>query len=188
VPFGLAERVAGYPPPEEDKTIDVFFAGRIRNSSTVRERGFEELLSLRRDGYAIDVCEQEIGIDEYLARCARAHLVWSPEGYGWQCFRTYEAAICGAAPLCSRQGIERYRPLMEGVHAVYYDVEPGELSRATKAALADRDRLRAMGDAARRHVLAFHTPAAISRHIVEAALAAAGRASASRPARTNSHA
>ena len=129
----------------QEKTIDVFFAGRIRNSSTVRERGFEELLSLRRDGYAIDVCEQEIGIDEYLARCARAHLVWSPEGYGWQCFRTYEAAICGAAPLCSRQGIERYRPLMEGVHAVYYDVEPGELSRAAKAALADRDRLRAIG-------------------------------------------
>jgi hypothetical protein len=187
VPFGLPERLAASPPPDRDKTIDVFFAGRIRNSATVRERGFEELISLRNDGYAIDVCEQEISIDEYLARCARAHLVWSPEGYGWQCFRTYEAAICGTAPLCSRQSIERYRPLMEGVHAVYYDVEPGELTRVIRTALADRERLRAMGDAARRHVLAFHTPAVISRHMVEATLAAAGRSSAPRPAPANSH-
>ena len=41
--LGLAERLAASPPPEEEKTIDVFFAGRIRNSSTVRERGFDEL-------------------------------------------------------------------------------------------------------------------------------------------------
>ena len=187
VPFGLAEQLAPSPPPDQEKTIDVFFAGRIRNSATVRERGFDELISLRDDGYAIDVCEQPISVEEYLARCARAYLVWSPEGYGWQCFRTYEAAICGTAPLCSRQGIERYRPLMDGVHAVYYDVEPGELNRAARTALADRERLRAMGDAARRHVLAFHTPAAISRHIVEATLAAAGRSGASRPAQANGH-
>ena len=148
----------------------------------MRERGYAELLALRREGYAIDVSDSALPLDEYLARCARAHLVWSPEGFGWQCFRTYEAAICGTAPLCSRPGVERYRPLIEGVHAIYYDVEPGELTRAVKAALADPPRLRAIGAAAREHVQAFHTPAAIARHIVDAAAEIAGRC-ATPPAR-----
>lgn len=181
VPFGVASRLAASPAPDCPKTIDVFFAGRIRNSATVRERGFAELMALRDDGYAIDVSEQEIGIEDYIARCARAHLVWSPEGYGWQCFRTYEAAICGSVPLCSRQGIERYRPLQDGVHAVYYDAEPGALTRAVRAALADREHLRAMGDAARRHVLAFHTPAAIARYLIDTTLTAARRCSPNQP-------
>jgi hypothetical protein len=173
LPLSTAERLA-VSPPSAEKTIDVFFAGRIHNSSTVRQRGFEELVALREDGYAIDVADAALPPDEYLARCARAHLVWSPEGFGWQTFRIYEAAICGAAPLASRPAIERYRPLIEGVHAVYYDVEPGELTRAVRAALGDRDRLRAIGLAARDHVKAFHTPATIARHVVEMATPAFG--------------
>jgi hypothetical protein len=180
VPFGAAGRAAMLPAGDE-KSIDVFFAGRIRTSATVRERGFEELLALREEGYTIDVSEGPIGNEEYLARCAQAYLVWSPEGYGWQCFRSYEAAICGAAPLCNRPGIERYRPLVEGVHALYYDVEPGNLAGVVRTALADRPRLRAIGEAARRHVLAFHTPEALARHVVDATLAAAGRRPASFP-------
>jgi glycosyltransferase involved in cell wall biosynthesis len=178
LPLAMAQSLDRSPPPDCEKTIDVFFAGRIRNSSTVRQRGLEELLALREEGYAIDVAESGLGTDEYLARCARAHLVWSPEGFGWQCFRTYEAAICGSAALCSRQSIERYRPLIDGVHAIYYDVEPGELTRTVRAALADRNRLGAIGAAARKHVLAFHTPSAIARHVVEAATAVAGRRAA----------
>lgn len=174
LPFPVAHRV-GSLPPDCEKTIDVFFAGRILGSSTVRERGLDELRALRHEGYVIDVSDAALPLDEYLARCGRAHLVWSPEGYGWQCFRTYEAAICGAVPLCNRQSVERYRPLMDGVHAVYYDVEPGELTRAVKAALADRDRLRAIGAAARRHVLAFHMPAAVAGHVVKSTLEMAGR-------------
>ena len=175
LPFEVLRRAATVLPADREKTIDVFFAGRIRDSSTVRERGFAELLALRREGYAIDVSDAVLPLEEYLARCARAHLVWSPEGFGWQCFRTYEAAICGAAPLCSRPGIECYRPLIEGVHAIYYDVEPGALTRTVKAALADRERLSAIGAAAREHVRTFHTPAAIARHIVDAAAEITGR-------------
>lgn len=167
LPFRVSQR--NMPAPAGEKTIDVFFAGRIQDSSTVRERGFAELLALRRQGYAIDVSDAALPLDEYLARCMRAHLVWSPEGFGCQCFRTYEAAICGATPLCSRPAIELYRPLIEGVHAVYYDVEPGGLTRTVVAALADHERLRAVGAAAGEHVRAFHTPAAIARHIVDAA-------------------
>jgi hypothetical protein len=171
LPLGMADRLVASPPAEE-KTIDVFFAGRIQNSSTVRQRGLRELIALRQEGYAIEVVESALAADEYLTRCARAHLVWSPEGFGSQCFRTYEAAICGAAPLLNRQSIERHRPLIDGVHALYYDVEPGELARAVRAALADRDRLRAIGIAARDHVKTFHTPAAIARHVVETTISA----------------
>jgi Glycosyl transferases group 1 len=173
LPLGHAERLVASPPPAE-KTIDVFFAGRIGNSSTVRQRGFEELMALREEGYAIDVADAALPFDQYLAKCAQAHLVWSPEGFGWQTFRIYEAALCAAAPLLSRPSIERYRPLVEGVHAIHYDVEPGELTRTVRAALADRERLRAIGRAARDHVKAFHTPAAIARHVVETATAAVG--------------
>jgi hypothetical protein len=184
LPFETARKAAALPPPDSEKTIDVFFAGRIRGSATVRERGAEELLALRRDGYVIDVSDATLPLDEYLARCARAHLVWSPEGFGWQCFRTYEAALCGSVALCNRQTIERYRPLIDGVHALYYDVEPGELTRVVKNALADRDRLRTIAAAARQRVLAFHMPAAIARHVVDATLgreAAAATTATDRP-------
>jgi hypothetical protein len=177
LPLGAADGLIALPPSEE-KTIDVFFAGRIGDSSTVRQRGFAELLTLLEAGYAIDVADTTLPFEEYLARCARAHLVWSPEGFGWQTFRIYEAAICGAAPLVSRPSIERYRPLIDGIHAVYYDVEPGELARTARAALRDRDRLRAIGRAAHDHVKAFHTPAAIAHYVVETALSAAGRPAA----------
>ncbi len=173
LPFSVADRI-GSLPPDYEKTVDVFFAGRIRGSSTVRQRGFDELQALRHEGYVIDVSDEVLPLDQYLARCGRAHLVWSPEGFGWQCFRTYEAAICSAVPLCNRPGIERYRPLMDGVHAVYYDVEPGELTRVVRAALADPDRLRAIAAAARQHVLAHHMPAAIASHVVESTLETAG--------------
>jgi glycosyltransferase involved in cell wall biosynthesis len=173
LPLGAADGLVASPPSEE-KTIDIFFAGRIDDSSTVRQRGFDELMTLREAGYTIDVADTTLTFETYLARCARAHLVWSPEGFGWQTFRICEAAICGAAPLVNRPSIERYRPLIDGIHAVYYDVEPGELARTARAALGDRDRLREIGRAAREHVKAFHTPAAIARHVVETALSAAG--------------
>jgi hypothetical protein len=173
LPLGSADGLAASPPSEE-KTIDVFFAGRIVDSSTVRQRGFDELLTLREAGYTIDIADATLPFEEYLARCARARLVWSPEGFGWQTFRIYEAAICGAAPLVSRPSIERYRPLIDGIHAVYYDVEPGELARTARAALGDRDRLCAIGRAARDHVKEFHTAAAIARYVVDTALSVAG--------------
>jgi len=180
ISLGLSFEVSqrDFSTPGGEKTIDVFFAGRLQNSSTVRARGFVELVALQRQGYAIDISDTALPLEEYLERCRHAHLVWSPDGFGWQCFRTYEAALCGAVPLCSRPGIERYRPLIEGIHALYYDVEPGELTRTVTSALADRERLRAMGIAAHEHVQAFHTPAAIARHIVDATAEIAERRAA----------
>jgi hypothetical protein len=175
VPFPVMKRALPAPLPVAAKTVDVFFAGRVEGSSTVRERGLKELLALRAEGVVVDVPEQPLAMDEYLARCARAWIVWSPSGYGWQCFRTYEAGLCGAVPLVNRPAIEQHRPLVAGEHALYYDVEPGGLGRAVRAALLDRERLMAIAAAAREHVLAWHTPKALARYIVETTLQMAGK-------------
>lgn len=158
-----------------EKTADVFFAGMVQGTSSLRARGWAELQALRAEGVQIDAPEKPLPLAEYLDRCARAWLVWSPPGFGWQCFRTPEAALYGAVPLLARSPLEQHRPLLEGMHAFYYDTEPGELSRVIRAALMDRARLLTMAAAARSHVLQWHTPAAIARYIVETTLELAGK-------------
>lgn len=157
--------------PPVPKTTDVFFAGTIAATSTVRSRGLAQLLALRARGVTVDVPDRPVPRAEFLARCAAAHLVWSPAGFGWDCGRHYEAALCGTVPLMNLPTIERYAPLEDGVHAVYYAIEGDGLARAVLGALADRPRLAAMGAAARAHVLAHHTHEALCRHIVRTALA-----------------
>ena len=157
------------------KDIDVFFAGRLKWSSTVRERGADELAQLSKEGLRIEIGEDRMSPPDYLARCARAWLVWAPEGYGWDCFRAYEAALAGSVPLVSRQTIERHQPFMENEHCIYYDLEPGQLAHAVRQSLKDRDRLLKMAQKARDHVLRHHTPQALAHHIVETTLSTARR-------------
>ncbi len=166
----------GLPPQFEppsapaEKTTDVFFAGQVQNTSFVRERGFAELMALRANGYSIDIPEQSLPRAEFYARCARAWLVWSPEGLGWDCFRHYEAAACGSVPVINQPTIERHEPLRRNEHAIYYDVERGALSAAVASALADKPRLLAMAAAARGHVLEHHSRRALARHVIETTL------------------
>jgi len=154
-----------------DKTTDLFFAGSI--NSTVRSAGLAQLELLRAAGYAVDVCEGGLAMNEYLARSARAWLTWSPEGYGWDCFRHYEAGLCLSVPVMNQPGMFRYRPLLEHVHAVYYPVEGNGLSDAVVKALADKPALAAMACAARAHVTRHHTHARVVEYILDTALSAA---------------
>jgi hypothetical protein len=164
------DRVHLLPIQSTEKTTDIFFSGRLADSSTVRSRGFSELLALRDRGLIVDVADNSLAPLEFYARCARARLVWSPEGLGWDCFRHYEALACNAVPIINNPPIERYRPLMPGEHAFYYDVEPGGLTRTVLFALSDKSRLLRMGEAGRQYVLAHHTPVAIARYIVQTTL------------------
>jgi Glycosyl transferases group 1 len=159
-----------FPFEPTEKSVDIFFAGRIEGSSFLRRRGMSELLALREQhGIVIDISDR-LPQDEFYRRCARAWLTWSPEGLGWDCFRHYEAAVCGSVPLISQPTIERHRPLAQGIHAIYYDIEGDGLTRAVVAALADKPRLEAMSRAARAHVLAHHTPTALAHHIVRTSI------------------
>lgn len=149
-----------------EKTTDVFFAGALGNS-TVRTRGAEQLRGLSARGCRVDLAAPNLPPAEYFARCARAWLTWSPEGLGWDCFRHYEAAACGSVPLVSRPSIFRYQPLQHGVHCVCYDVEGDGLERAISEALGDKERLRVMAQAAREHVLRYHTHRRLCEYVIE---------------------
>lgn len=162
-----------YPELLQPKSVDVFFAGKVANSSTVRERGLSELRQLASNGVVVDIVESRLPTKEFYARMARARLTWSPEGLGWDCFRHYEAAACFSVPVISRATIELHRPLLAGEHALYYDVEPGGLSRTVRSALADPARLEAMAVAGRAHVLEHHSIHAQARYIAETTLATA---------------
>ena len=173
LPSGREKIPTARPVAPEQKTADVFFAGRVAGSSTVRERGLTELLALRDKGIRVDVPDKPLPLDEYLARIARAWLTWSPEGYGYDCFRTYEASICGSVPILNRQTVERYGPLRDGEHCFYYDAEPGNLSKTVTRALQDRGHLAGMAEAARSFVLAEHTSAALARYVAQTTLSVA---------------
>lgn len=157
------------------KTADIFFAGRVEASSWVRHTGYRELLALREQGIVVDVPDGPLPPEEFYRRCASAWLTWSPEGYGWECFRHYEAPVCGSVPVCNLSPLERHQPLRDGEHAVFYPVEPGGLTQAVTTALADKARLARMADAGRAFVLAHHTPATLGAYVVQETLATAGR-------------
>ena len=171
--LGLKIGSEGHFPPRTGKSIDIFYAGRVEGSSTVRQAGLGELASLAAHGVSIDVAQGPLLPEEFYKRAAAARLVWSPEGLGWDCFRHYEAAMCGSVPLINNPAIERYRPLLGGEHAIYYDIEPGGLTRAVIGALADRRRLEEIGQAAKAHVEAYHAPLALARHVLHTTLARA---------------
>lgn len=158
-----------------EKTSDIFYSGLVEGSSTARERGWAELVALKASGVSVDIPEGRVPRRAFYERTARAWLTWSPEGLGYDCFRHYEAAACGSVPMIGQPVNERYAPLLAGEHAIYYDIEPGGLTRAARAALGNKERLRDMALAAARHVRAHHTTQAIGRHIVEETLAAANR-------------
>jgi glycosyltransferase involved in cell wall biosynthesis len=170
IPPGIEAMLPDRP---RDKTVDVFFAGDPRGLPA-RENGLAELAELRAQGVVVDVPDRRLDRQEFYQRCAGARLVWSPEGYGWDCFRHYEAAACGSVPLINYPSIQRYRPLQDGTHCLYYAPEPGGLSQAILGALQDKAKLAAMAENARDHATRFHRREIIGRHIVDSCLSPDG--------------
>jgi hypothetical protein len=157
------------PPDIPAKTTDLFFSGAVEGKSYLRASGLRELTALREGGgIVIDIAEERLSREAFFGRCGQAQLVWSPAGLGHDTFRHYEAAACGAVPLISRPPIEQYAAFRDGETAFFYDPEPGGLGDAIQRALARRDGLAAMGQAARAHVLARHSTKARVDHMLAA--------------------
>lgn len=171
--LGLPQRFVDDPRRRQaEKTTDVFFAGLVDGSSTVRRQGLAEIRRLAAEGVRVDMPAARLTPDEFWERMSRAWLTWSPEGLGWDCFRHYESLACGSVPVINVPSIERHEPLVDGIHAFHYAVEPGGLARCITHALADKDRLRAMAAAGAEHVLRHHTPRALAEHVVTESLGA----------------
>jgi glycosyltransferase involved in cell wall biosynthesis len=140
-----------------EKTCDLFVAVTGAASSTVRVEGLAEIAALRRLGVKIDMPAARLPPHEFLARMSKAWLTWSPHGFGWDCFRHYEAPLAFSVPVISAPTIVRQFPLLDGEHCFYYFADdPDGLARAVTRALADRQRLRQMAEAARALVKAHH--------------------------------
>ncbi len=170
VTIGLAPwRMEGLPDPVPEKSTDVFYSGTF--TPEIRRRGAGMLARLSRQGVRVDLSRERLGREEYLRRTARAYLVWSPEGLGWQCFRHLEAAAAGSVPVINRPRIEMPEPLRHGEHCFHYDPDGEDLVRVIRAALADKERLGRMGEAARLHVAQHHMHASMAAGILRAALA-----------------
>jgi Glycosyl transferases group 1 len=148
------------------KKTDVFFAGGTAHRLN-RQWGLRQLERLKAEGYSIDIVQEQLPLDEFLRRCAQACLVWSPEGHGWDCQRHYEAAVTGSVPLMQSPTIYRHAPLLDNEHGIYYHVEGDHLAFRIRQALQNRVRLTEMGQAARAHVLRWHTHAALGRYVIE---------------------
>ena len=82
-------------------------------------KGFGNYVRSRMKG-SVDIADRRLSQTEYWKRMSQAWLTWSPEGLGWDCFRHYEAPLAGSIPVINSPTIVRYVPLIDGVHAFYY--------------------------------------------------------------------
>ncbi len=87
-------KTGGFPPAPRPKTADIFFAGQSEGASTIRSGGMAELRVLAAEGYRIDIPQTRLDRQAFSRAGRRPRLVWSPEGYGWDCFRHYETPLC----------------------------------------------------------------------------------------------
>jgi hypothetical protein len=154
-----------------EKQYDLFFAGAV-DHSTVRKAGLHWLERLRQQGYAVYVSTQRIDQRQFDEILSASWLCWSPEGSGWDCYRHYEACLAGSVPIINFPTIQRFAPLIHGVHCFYYAVEGDDLLRIIRAALADKKRLKQMALAAREHVLAHHTCDRVGAYVLTESMSA----------------
>ena len=151
-------------PPPLEKDIDVFFAGDLCNR--VRQDAVAAIGSLARRDFRVFAPKHPLPYREFLTTLARAWLVLSPEGHGWDCYRHYEACLAGSVPVINRPSYPRRLYLREGLHCFYYDPNGEGLAPLLARLLADKERLRAMAQSGRRHVLENHTRAAVARYML----------------------
>jgi Glycosyl transferases group 1 len=168
LPLGLPldERRHFIPTIAATKRSDIFFAGQIAANSWLRRSANYELDQLRKSGVVVDAPLDRLDPITLYRRCSEAWLTWSPQGYGWDCFRHYEASVCRSVPIINYPIIERYNGLRDGEHCIFYDPRPGALTEAVIRSLENKSRLKEMGEAARQHVLKNHTPEATADRIL----------------------
>ena|SRR5215471_17639577 len=159
-------------PESREKDIDVFFAGALCN--VIRREAVEAIGSLSGSGLRVVIPPTPLPYSEFLTALARAWLVLSPEGYGWDCYRHYEACLAGSVPVINRPSYRRPLFLQHGVHCFYYSPGSGSLVELLLAALANKDRLVRMAEAGRRRVLANHTRSAVARYMLQEIAGKAG--------------
>lgn len=164
---------------KQPKTQDIFFTGSM-SYSQYREETLPEFLALAEQGVKVDYFRGRLPFEDFLRRCASAHLTWSPHGAGWDNLRNYEASFAHSVAVCTYPNVRRYQPLQQNDHIFMYSLEPGALTKAVLAALAQKEKFAAMTAAARAHTYTHHHPEKIVSHIIEETLVASQKNSRSK--------
>ncbi|HWX30004.1 MAG TPA: glycosyltransferase [Steroidobacteraceae bacterium] len=151
-------------PKRQQKDIDVFFAGALCNE--IRSNAVETVRGLSGRDLRVVIPPAPLAYPDFMVALARSWLVLSPEGYGWDCYRHYEACLAGSVPVINRPSYRRPIFLRHGEHCFYYDPGRGSLAEMLHAVLANKDMLMRVAEAGRQHVLANHTRSAVARYIL----------------------
>jgi hypothetical protein len=162
------------PAPNGPRDIDVLWGGTVENSP-VRQHGVRLLRELKAEQPELNIVllEESVSKEAFQALLARARLAFCPDGNGWQCYRTFEAAQLGAVPLLTHPPIWLDEPLRDSEHAFYYDPYGDDLKRVIRRVLKDSSRFDDMSSATRTFVRRHHGEAAVyQRHIQASAIPA----------------
>lgn len=152
-----------------DKIHDIIFCGK-QSMRTPRMAAVDELqASSSRYGWRFFHPER-LSQQEFYRECGRAWLCLSPSGNGWDCYRHYEALLTGSVPVINYPWIERYAPLEDGKHCLFYSVERGHLTRVVQQALGQKERLRAMAKAGGERVRKYHSDEALRNYVIHETL------------------
>jgi hypothetical protein len=147
-----------------EKDIDLFFAGAICNET--RRKAVDEARSLAARGIRVVIPDEPLPYPAFMQALSRSWLVLSPEGYGWDCYRHYEACLAGSVPLINSPKYRRQMYLQDGTHCFYYDADRDSLTARVIGLLADKQRLARMAEEGRAYVLSNHTRSAVARYIL----------------------
>jgi glycosyltransferase involved in cell wall biosynthesis len=150
------------------KTIDIFYSGD-NPKTTVRSEGAELLARLADQGIRVDIPQNRLPPEEFYRRIAASWLVWSPEGSGWDCARHAEALIHGSVPVINYPTIYRYKPLVDGEHALYYGCEEDHLLHVVRKALQDKEALLRMVEAGRKHLQQWYAAPRVAEYVLREA-------------------
>jgi len=154
----------------EKKKWDVFYAGDDKYKP--RRKGvIDSILGLRKLGITVNIPENPLDIKDYLEAMASAKFTLSPPGLGWDCHRTYEAAMVGTIPIMPFPTIRRYKPLLDGEHCYFYDPEKDLSSQ-----LSDIIKNHSNEHFARKgfeHSMKYHTHKSLYQYVIDTTLSKA---------------
>lgn len=152
-----------YPDPaaeQSEKDVDVLFVGAVNSPERVECR---RVLASLGESVRVAAPEERLSFEDYCRLTARAWLTISPQGYGYNGFRHYEAMLLGSIPVINRPEPPVVHDFVDGRNCLLY--EPGRLRERIEAALADRRGVEAGLDDLRQFALARHSVPAVGAYL-----------------------
>lgn len=164
MPFQI-ERYRQWMRTEPEKTIDVFFAGKLHSRHRLIARQAAEQLARR--GFRVDIPAERLTYIEYLERLSRSWLVLSPKGHGEHCYRHYEALLMGSVPVINFPDLSIHYSLEDRKTAIFYRSSVEDLLATSETALADPALLRSIAAAGRSLVENEHDISQICKDLLD---------------------